>query len=77
VSALRLAATLLVVTLISGCADIPPGLEKEWLRKEAARSNFETCMQLHPRRPVACDAAKAAFDAALTAYRTAAAHQPH
>ena len=57
--------TALVTMLVGACAGVPPGLEKEWARTEAAHWDFDMCVQAHVRNPSACSAARAAYDRAL------------
>ena len=71
-----LLAAALVAVLLSACAGIPPGMEKEWARTEAAHWDFDMCIQDHVRNPAACSAARAAYDTALKEYRAAATSQP-
>jgi starvation-inducible outer membrane lipoprotein len=71
-SAFRLSPiALIVVTLLAGCAEVPPGLEKEWARREAAQWDLDMCTHVNPRNPSGCSATRAAYDAALKDYRAA------
>ena len=70
-----LLAAALVTLLLDACAGVPPGLEKEWARKEAAHWDFDVCIQSHVRNPSACSAARASYDRALKEYRAAATSQ--
>ena len=67
--------TALVTMLVGACAGVPPGLEKEGARTEAAHWDFDMCIQAHVRNPSACSAARAAYDRALKEYRAAASSQ--
>ena len=67
--------TALITMLLGACAGVPPGLEKEWARTEAAHWDFDMCIQGHVRNPAACSAARAAYDRALKEYRAAATSQ--
>jgi len=70
-----LLAAALMALLLAACANLPPGLEKEWARKEAAHWDFDMCVQSHVRNPSACSTARAAYDRALKEYRAAATSQ--
>ena len=63
---------VLLAMFLGGCADVPPGLEKQWARREAAQWDFDMCVHDHVRNPSACSAAKAAYDAARKEYGRAA-----
>jgi hypothetical protein len=73
VSAFRLPLiAVLLAVFLGGCADVPPGLEKQWARREAAQSDFDMCIHVHERSPSACSAARTRYNAALQAYKAAA-----
>jgi hypothetical protein len=63
------AAFPIVAALLVGCYHPPPGLEKEWHRKEAARSAYDTCLLQGPRTAFRCDRERGAYDDALKEYR--------
>jgi hypothetical protein len=67
--------TVLLTILLGACAGVPPGLEKEWARTEAAHWDFDMCIEGHARNPSACSTARAAYDRALKEYRAAATTQ--
>ena len=65
----------LIAMLLTACAGVPPGLESEWARKQASQWDFEMCIHSNLRNPLACSAARAAYDRALEEYRAAATSQ--
>ena len=68
--------TALLGLFLAACRGPVSGLEKEWERKEEALLQWEGCIHVHPRSPSTCSSTRAAYEAALKAYKAAASSQP-